>query len=88
MKEFKPLTTFVIRDYLGNKTNIELDMSTSLIKEIRLGEDMGDQTLLLILCDGTHHYFHAGSYDGLEENIIIIYKDGVFFKEPSELYKF
>ena len=46
---------------------------------------MGDQTLLLILSDGTHQYIHAGSYDGLEENIITIYKDGVFLKDPSEL---
>ncbi|MBP5446073.1 MAG: hypothetical protein J6Y28_07885 [Acholeplasmatales bacterium] len=87
MKEFRPLTDFVISDYEGNQTTIQLDMSTSLIKEIKLGEDCGDQTLEIILNDFTFHLFHAGSFEGMEENIITVYKDGVFLKEPSELYK-
>ena len=72
MKEFKPLITFVIRDYLGNKTNVDLDMSTSLIKEIKLGEDCGDQTLSITLSDGSHQYVHAGSFDGLEEKSLLV----------------
>ena len=80
-----PLTSFEIRDYEDNRICIDLDMSSSLIKEISINEHCGDQTLVITLADGTDHHIHAGSFHGGKD--IPVYKDGTFLEEPSELYR-
>jgi hypothetical protein len=64
---------FTIRDYQGNRTRIELDLT--YVDTITLGDDFGDQTLRILYKDGHKQYIHAGSYDDLGRHTLDVYSN-------------
>lgn len=72
---------FIIRDYQGNRTRVELDLS--YVDTITLGDDFGDQTLNIIFKDGHEQYIHAGSYDELGRHTLDVYSNNQLHTDPD-----
>jgi hypothetical protein len=64
---------FIIRDYQGNRTRVELDLAP--VDTITLGDDFGDQTLEIIYKGGHRVLIHAGSYDELGRHTLDVYSN-------------